>query len=212
MPGQEQAQCPCGTPAYRCSCECGVCLTARQSLDASEHQVCTRCERNLPTVAFSRRANGGLQSWCRECSAAHARERRQSARATGVTPGTNATRTRRTRSPFDRPFGLEIELIHPDAREVRYAMNAAGLSCEREDYNHTTRSYWKIVPDGSVAHGFEVVSPILRGSEGRRQARIAYQALRDAGASVDRSCGLHVHLEATDLTAGTIARVVSLWR
>lgn len=90
-------------------------------------------------------------------------------------------------------------------------MRALGLICHVESYNHETRAHWKIVPDGSVCNGAELVSPILRGIDGRRQLRLAMRALRNAGATADRSCGLHVHHDANHLTASQLARLITQW-
>lgn len=42
-------------------------------------KTCSRCERSLPLCEFNRRASAldGLQTWCRQCMTAKARERRQ---------------------------------------------------------------------------------------------------------------------------------------
>lgn len=109
-----------------------------------------------------------------------------------------------------RRFGLEIE-FHGNANLVAEAMRAEGLQCSRESYNHHTRGYWKIVPDGSVHNGAELVSPPLQGEEGRRQVEAACRALRAAGATVSNATGLHVHHEVTDLSVRAFSRVFSFW-
>lgn len=87
-------------------------------------------------------------------------------------------------------------------------MNLVGLRATDEGYNHTNRRHWKIVPDGSLNNGFEVVSPPLEGCEGLEAVRAAITALDDAGATVDRACGLHVHFDAADLSAAEIKMIV----
>jgi hypothetical protein len=52
--------------------------------------------------------------------------------------------------------------------------------------------------------GFEVVSPILSGDEGLRQLRAACDALKAAGAKVNKSTGMHVHVDARDLTVADL--------
>lgn len=121
--------------------------------------------------------------------------------------------------PIDsRSFGIEIEVeigggVHWDALGiVERAMQQVGLVATHERYNHETRSYWKVVSDGSLGRGgVEVVSPPLSGAEGLRQVKIACDALRAAGARVSRRCGLHVHLGAADLTLDELKDVVRVY-
>lgn len=93
-----------------------------------------------------------------------------------------------------KTFGIELEFIG-NASEVLRQCRIAGLTVrdERNAYNHSTVSYWKIVPDGSLSHGAELVSPILRGNDGFRQLKAAFIALNAAGATFTRETGMHVH-------------------
>jgi len=115
-----------------------------------------------------------------------------------------------------RKFGVEIEFtgIHPDT--AIEALRAAGVECYREDYNHQTRTYWKIIGDSSIRpprgvprdHCGELVSPPLSGEDGLAMLKRAAEALKSAGAKTNASCGLHVHVDGNDLTAGEILGVV----
>lgn len=113
----------------------------------------------------------------------------------------------------NRTFGVEIECIGVSAQVALEAIRAAGVLCEIEYYNHQTRGHWKIVTDASVrdAHGnpgIEVVSPILQGSVGIRELKLVADALNTAGATANKTCGLHVHVGARDLTIDEIKMVV----
>ena len=96
---------------------------------------------------------------------------------------------------MDRAFGVEIELIGITRTHALRILRMVGCDIREEDYNHVTRSWWKIVPDNSVRDGFEVVSPILQGQRGLVDITTVVTALDDAGGRVDRRCGLHVHLD-----------------
>ena len=61
---------------------------------------------------------------------------------------------------FSRSFGIELEIIHNNKRELCDAVRSRGISCEIEGYNHSTRCHWKIVSDASVNGGYELVSPV----------------------------------------------------
>ena len=96
---------------------------------------------------------------------------------------------------MDRAFGVEIELIGITRAHAIRVLRMVGCDIREEDYNHVTRSWWKIVPDNSVRDGFEVVSPILQAQRGLADITTVVTALDDAGGRVDRRCGLHVHLD-----------------
>jgi Putative amidoligase enzyme len=112
-------------------------------------------------------------------------------------------RSRRTA----RTFGIEIEGIGASREAIARAIEAAGVPCMVEGYNHYTRTFWKIVTDGSIETGgqrgrvgFEVVSPVLSGEEGLAQVRKVMDAIASTGATVNKSCGLHVHIGARDFS------------
>lgn len=119
-------------------------------------------------------------------------------------------RPRRRRARGERRFGVEIEFIG-DRFALGYAMRAEGLSCSDEGYNHHTRSHWKIVSDATVDGGAELVSPPLYGEDGKRQIEAAGRALASSGCSANRTCGLHVHHEVTDLSLASFGRLFRLW-
>lgn len=107
-----------------------------------------------------------------------------------------------------RNFGVEIEMVGLPMDRVVAVLTAAGITCQNSGYTHSVTRYWKVVRDGSVPTGCEVVSPILSGEDGLRELRQVMTALDDAGAGVNRLCGLHVHIDASGLTASDIANVV----
>ena len=84
-----------------------------------------------------------------------------------------------------------------------------GFEIRNETYNHETRTWWKVVPDGSVTGGFEVVSPILRGTEGLEALKTLIIGLDDAGGRIDRRCGLHVHFDGGDLGLEDLRSLIS---
>ena len=71
---------------------------------------------------------------------------------------------------MNRNFGIELEIAGITQARALAALQAVGVQACAEGYNHATRSHWKIVPDGSVREGFEVVSPVLQGQEGLNTA------------------------------------------
>lgn len=101
-----------------------------------------------------------------------------------------------------RNFGIEIEMAGITKEATKNAIKNAGLKVQIEGYNHDDHvdGTWKIVEDGSVRGGHEIVSPILSGEEGLKEAMRVANAVEAAGATINRSCGLHVHFNALDLT------------
>src|SRR5690606_37543123 len=108
----------------------------------------------------------------------------------------------------ERTFGVEIE-FQGNREEVARLMNAKGVRAYVEGYNHTTKSYWKLITDASC--GYELDRPPLKGREGLEQLKKACEALKEAGASVDRRCGLHVHHDINDYNAKQIANIFAIY-
>lgn len=109
---------------------------------------------------------------------------------------------------MERKFGIELEIVGITQDAALRALKAVRIKVRSETYNHATRNYWKIVPDGSVNNGFEVVSPILEGEAGIEEAEIVARALEDAGAYANRTCGFHVHFEAMGLELDHIKNIL----
>ena len=113
----------------------------------------------------------------------------------------------------DRKFGVEIEYVGAHRDEVVQAINSqTNQECHFEGYTHRTTPHWKVVTDSSLHHssGYtgELVSPILQGVEGVQALFDVLEALNSIeGVTVNRSCGLHVHLDAADLTVEEIRKV-----
>ena len=63
----------------------------------------------------------------------------------------------------ERTFGVEIE-FQGNREEVARLMNAKGVRAYVEEYNHSTKSYWKLITDSS---GYELISPPLKGRKVR---------------------------------------------
>lgn len=96
------------------------------------------------------------------------------------------------------------------AADIAYALTTAGVSCCVPGYTHEPMPQWKIVPDGSVSYGYELVSPPLQWSRSD-EVRAACAVLRDLGCGPHRTCGLHVHHDTGDLTAKTAPILAKNW-
>ena len=90
-------------------------------------------------------------------------------------------------------FGIEIEIVSDDETDyIADSLNNAGVRAYSEEYNHSTRDYWKVTTDSSC--GFEVVSPPLAWGA-RLEIRAVMRVLRDIGCDVNVDTGFHVHHE-----------------
>lgn len=110
-----------------------------------------------------------------------------------------------------RGYGVELEIIGMTPHQAAQALRSAGLSAQDTGYTHGTTGYWKCLLDGSIYGGCEAVSPILIGEAGLTELTTAINALREAGATVNTSCGMHVHLDARDLTGDEFARTFGFY-
>lgn len=118
--------------------------------------------------------------------------------------------TRPTNFNQERTFGIEIEFVGSRS-DVYHALIAKGIECEVEGYNHTTQTYWKLTTDASVDDGYELVSPILKGDSGIAALKKVCEALEETNCSVNRSCGLHVHLHAADADFSQVKNFTKLY-
>ena len=95
-------------------------------------------------------------------------------------------------------FGVEIECYNVRVSELIDNATRCGLEMHSEGYNHRDNDrYYKLVSDGSIRgeNPIECVSPILNGARGGFDTlRACCTALREVGAMVNRSTGLHVHV------------------
>ena len=111
---------------------------------------------------------------------------------------------------MDRRFGVEIEFLSTITVDAALmSLRAAGIRVEYMGYTHQTTPQWKIVTDGSC--GYELVSPVLEGEAGLEEVRIAAAALEAAGAKVDRTCGFHVHFDASTMKLKAVKNLFKLW-
>lgn len=109
-------------------------------------------------------------------------------------------------------FGIEIEFYSPKnvlntVENLR--KHVRGLMIEK-----WYGTEWRIVHDGSLSDvdGFfsmELVSPVLDTEEASdlRTVRKVCATLQAMGAFVNRSCGLHVHIDASDLSVEDVKTV-----
>lgn len=109
-------------------------------------------------------------------------------------------------------FGAELEFRVPGQTlpQVAQALTDAGIPCVYAGYNHVnSTTSWKIVTDGSVMGGMELVSPILPATdEGLAALAAACDILCRLGAQVRRDCGLHIHVGARGADVGFFQRIV----
>lgn len=84
-----------------------------------------------------------------------------------------------------RNFGVEIEISGGNFSQMREEIrqfNSRQAQCQRWDFK-------------SEHCGKEIVSPILSGKKGFKALETVLEILNRNGATVDRRCGLHVHLD-----------------
>lgn len=101
-------------------------------------------------------------------------------------------------------FGVEIECIHCQYTEFFDAARRNGLEVmTRVYYNHNDIPQYKLTTDGSLSgeNPAECVTPALDGNpSGFKSLEACCQSLAEIGATTNRSCGLHVHIGAANLS------------
>lgn len=121
-----------------------------------------------------------------------------------------------TNDLYDRTFGIEIECMLPagvSRAALATSLTNAGVEAFDAGYTHARSDKWKIVTDGSLSggNGMELVSPPLRGTEGHTAIDKVCAVLERLGAMVNRSCGLHVHVDARALPVKAMAKLAALY-
>lgn len=119
-------------------------------------------------------------------------------------------------------FGVEFEGFGIGQSQLAEALTRAGIETHDEHYNHQTKDHWKIVsdisinptlPDGASSFGpFELVTPKLFGANGFGQIARALKVVNELGGKVNKSCGLHVHLDAWNYTLDDARRILRVWK
>lgn len=100
-------------------------------------------------------------------------------------------------------FGVEIECINAERNALINAVTAKGVEIFSDGYNHTDhKRRFKITRDGSLTgqNANEVVSPVLKSTNGMGKLKKVCESLREIHAGVNASCGLHCHIGAEGLT------------
>jgi len=112
------------------------------------------------------------------------------------------------------PFGIEFEGFNIQASSLAEALRQAGLLTEVQGYNHQTQSVFKIVQDASIqgVNPFELVTPKLFGAEGFQKLSTLCEVVNRLGGRVNRSCGLHVHIDAWNFELSDIKRLIKVIR
>lgn len=121
----------------------------------------------------------------------------------------------------DLRFGIEIETLAASRRTVGEAIHSVVGGTIRDDGSTFYDSamvtapdgrVWKVVHDGSLRGqgvGCEIVSPVL-GYADIETLQEVVRAVRRAGASVNETCGIHVHVEMVTLTPKQITNLIKM--
>lgn len=118
---------------------------------------------------------------------------------------------------MQRKFGIEIEVVNLDRNTLTRKLREQNVECHFEGYTHRVTSHWKIVTDSSVSGGYELVSPVLFGEEGLSTVKKVLNCLNESKRNTDMDlinyqCGLHVHIEAKDLSTHDVHQIATRYR
>ena len=122
--------------------------------------------------------------------------------------GLSATATQTVAQALRFTMGVEIECFNINKQSVINTLNAQRVKAIATGYNHTDYAdTYKLGSDSSI-NGYdscEVVSPVLNNLNSLKKV---CKVINEAGAQVNRSCGLHVHFGAKDLTIAQWVRII----
>lgn len=107
-----------------------------------------------------------------------------------------------------RRFGVEIECVGATRDAIIRECRQRGLAIFSEAYNHRDGGNHKIVSDASL-RGENANEVVTRPLSELEELRILLYALKAAGARVNKSCGLHVHIDAADLNIVQAVNIIN---
>ena len=120
-------------------------------------------------------------------------------------------------------FGVEIEFCgitreHAGralANYFGYTANYVGGAYKAWEVRDNQCRTWSIMRDASIDayddYKCELVTPVLSGDDDVELMQGAIRVLRKAGAKVNASCGIHVHVSHKDMTADALRRLAISW-
>lgn len=122
-------------------------------------------------------------------------------------------------SQINRKFGIEIEVFGLNKDQAAHALNRNNIECYAENYNHRTNSYWKATTDSSIVGTSssedvsvgtcELVSPpLLLTEESLEEVAKVIRVLKEAGAKVNETCGIHVHVDCRQILSPDFYRLL----
>jgi hypothetical protein len=116
-------------------------------------------------------------------------------------------------------YGIEIETVGLSREAVAKAIATVVGGTVRQEYGYdptwtvtdATGRQWKAMPDASLsgAVNAEIVSPILTYAD-LEQLQQVVRAVKRAGAKVDATCGIHVHVDAAAFDAKKLCNLAKL--
>lgn len=128
-----------------------------------------------------------------------------------VTERTEVVRTRPEAIHFT--MGVELECTNVNRPAIIEACRRRGIAVVGDSYYHHTNDArgYEIKCDGSLSSNagdsyrpYEVVTPVLRNLD---SLKTVCEILAEAGASANKSCGLHVHFGAESFTSEVWRRI-----
>lgn len=111
----------------------------------------------------------------------------------------------------DFSFGVELETERLGCRQASTIVDQLGYPCAFDGYTHGNTHRWKVVTDGSLNGGAEVVSRVLRGTDGLAEMRRVQMALKAGGAKISVRCGMHIHIGVEHLSPRERAVVIRMY-
>lgn len=108
-------------------------------------------------------------------------------------------------------FGVELECITSHSQsELVDLITGAGVKCQSivGNVHRVIPKAWKVVYDGSVSNGWEIVSPPSSNFDDLEKV---CNVLNANGVSVNKKCGFHVHHQIKDLDIKAIKNIYEIY-
>jgi hypothetical protein len=149
------------------------------------YTVCSRCRRLIERTGATREVDGDATAYCTRCWQAHF----------------ESLETTYTRNKYERRVGIEIEFVSEDS--------PTGL--EKWGRLKGDGSVHALEDESEYGRGHEFASFISRGDTLWSLIDSACESIELVGGFVNRTCGLHVHLDMTDSTSEERDNISKWW-
>lgn len=106
---------------------------------------------------------------------------------------------------------LSLAGIHAEVKRAVQSVNPSRQVVNRGGYGHTAGSFWEVKTDSSCGYEVATAAVALDAEGNNAELKAGIDALANMAPQINRSCGLHVWIDAQDFSWRDMQKLLSLW-